>query len=101
VSLSKQEKCVYVFVAVLCVALVGMALLGSQGVPGVRRLQAERETLKAEIADLEKRQAALTEEVQELRENPKAIERRARQELGMIRDGETVIQLKSEKHGSR
>jgi len=78
--------------------LLAAALLGDQGWREVRRLQDERRTLTEEIARLRDEREALERQVTQLRDNPRAIETRAREDLGMIRQGETVFLL-PERHG--
>lgn len=69
------------------------ALLGEQGWREVRRLRQERHTLSEEIAQLRARRSALERDIAGLREDPRSIESRARRDLGMIREGETIFLL--------
>jgi len=48
---------------------------------------------RAELNDLQERNATLQAEVDDLRDGLAAIEARARSELGLIRQGETYFQL--------
>jgi cell division protein FtsB len=62
----------------------------------LHRLEAEiqrRETLNATLRE---RNAMLEQEVMELRNGMETIEERARQDLGMIREGETYYQVVEE-----
>lgn len=77
----------------LGVGVLGVAIFGEQGVREVRRLRAERRSLAEEIDRLQGRRDALEREIRDLRENPRAVEERARRDLGMIRKGETVFLL--------
>jgi cell division protein FtsB len=79
---------------------LGIAFLGNQGVGEIKRLRAEREHLSDEIARLREKRRAMEREIEKLRGDPGAIEERARRELGMIRQGETVFLL-PERHGDR
>ncbi len=74
--------------------MLGVAFFGSDGIPEVRRLQRESDDLKAEIKELEDRQTTLSDEASLLTDDKEAIERRAREEFGMVREGETVILLR-------
>jgi len=49
--------------------------------------------MKQEIAELEKVNHALTEEIYQIETNPLALEKLARERLGYVRKGETVYQL--------
>ena len=57
------------------------------------RLQNEIEQQKIENKKLSQRNQSLLAEVNDLREGDTAIEERARNELGMIKKGETYIQV--------
>ncbi len=80
-------------IAALGAAILGWALLGDQGIGEVKRLRSERQELASEIARHRAHRDALEKEVLSLRDNPRAIEARARGELGMIRKGETLFLL--------
>ncbi len=77
----------------LTAGLLGFALFGEQGWQEVRRLRAERAQLSDEIDLLRDRRAALEKEIAALRGDSRAIEAKARRDLGMIREGETVFLL--------
>jgi cell division protein FtsB len=77
----------------LGLALLAVALLGDQGWREVRRLRDERRTLRGEITRLREERTTLEHEIGQLRDNRRAIETRAREDLGMIRQGETVFLL--------
>ena len=81
--------------------ILGWALLGDQGVREVRRLRAERRELAEQIAQQRSHRDALEREVMNLNENPRAIEARAREDLGMIRRGETIFLLPERNAQSR
>jgi len=94
--MAKREHWVWGLLLLAGVVALGFALLGSRGVPEVNRLRGEREHLEMEIQELEQRRDALSREVVRLQDDtrdPMAIERRAREDLGMVRKGETVIML--------
>ncbi len=79
-------------------AMAGTALLGRHGLPEVRRLREEADRVSREIQDLRRRELEARRDIRNLRENPRAIEARARADLGMIREGETIFLL-PERHG--
>lgn len=56
-------------------------------------LNAKIELQKSINQELSQRNSELEAEVQDLKKGQAALEERARSELGMIRDGETFIQL--------
>jgi len=67
--------------------------LGDGGRGRVAELQQATEQQRLENDELKARNAALQAEVEDLREGLDAIEERARNELGLIREGETFYQV--------
>ncbi len=81
--------------AVLTVSLVAVPvlLLEPQGMPRMRALEHELSGVQAENAELRRDIAKLRSEVTDLRENPTAVERIAREQLGLVRCSEVVFQF--------
>lgn len=69
---------------------------GSGSVPAVWRLHQQVQAQETENARLRERNQALIAEVMDLKHGLDAIEERARAELGMVRQGETFIQIVEE-----
>ena len=67
--------------------------VGDGSLATVWRLQKNIESQQAENAALKERNRALEAEVRDLKTGTDAVEERARNELGMIREGETYIQV--------
>jgi len=67
--------------------------IGDGGIPDVMHIQQEVDTAKAEQKKLQERNKALAAEVGDLKKGLEAVEERARNELGMIREGETFYQI--------
>lgn len=88
----REALLVYTFGA-LGLAILVFAVFGDQGWRDVSRLRAERVELTAEIEMLRVRRDALRREVAGLKDRPSVIEARARQDLGMVKPGETVFLL--------
>ena len=78
---------------VLAIVAVPLRILDERGLPRYRVLKAELGEVKEANARLEAEVRALAREVEGLRNDPAAIERVARDELGMIREGELVFQF--------
>jgi cell division protein FtsB len=78
---------------VLSLGILGMPalLLSSGGLQRLDRLQAERETVELEISRLSKRIEHLRSSAQALKSDPTAVERSARDELGLLRRTEIVF----------
>jgi len=67
--------------------------VGEGSLATVRRLQNAIEAQQVENASLQARNRALEAEVRDLKTGTEAVEERARSELGMVKEGETFIQV--------
>ena len=67
--------------------------VGEGSLASAWRLQQEVEQQQQENKKLKERNASLSAEVTDLKTGHDAIEERARSELGMIKEGETFIQI--------
>jgi cell division protein FtsB len=72
------------------------AVFGRHGLLELRQFRLERDRMATENARLEKENAALAADVEALRSDPLAIERVAREQLGLVRPGEKLILLAPE-----
>ena len=81
--------------AVLTVSLIAVPvlLLEPQGLPRMKSLETELTGVQTENAELRRDVGKLRGEVKDLRENPTAVERIAREQLGMVRRSEVVFQF--------
>lgn len=81
--------------AVLTVSLIAVPvlLLEPQGLPRMRTLESELHGVEAENAELRRDVNRLRADVKNLRENPAAVERIAREQLGLVRKSEVVFQF--------
>ena len=81
--------------AVLTISLVAVPvlLLEPQGMPRMRALDQELRGVEAENAELRRDVSRLRQEVKDLRDNPAAVERIAREQLGLVRKNEIVFQF--------
>jgi cell division protein FtsB len=82
-----------VFLLVLIALLQYRLWLGDGGIAELQELQGRIEKLTEESEKRRERNAALEADVRDLKEGTDAIEERARQELGMIKEGETFVQV--------
>ena len=81
------------------IALIALIVGSFFGDRGMLRLVAQREraeSLKREIETLRTENAHLAVEIQALKSDARAVERLAREELGLARPGETVFLLREE-----
>ncbi len=82
--------------AILAVALVGAPVLIFQpeGLPRMRALEKELGEVNAENAELRRDVSRLRVQVRALRDDPAAVERIARDQLGLVRKSDVVFQFK-------
>jgi cell division protein FtsB len=77
----------------LALVAVPVLVLEPEGLPRLRGLQKELEGVRAESEALAREVSRLRVEVHALRDDPAAIERIARDQLGMVRKSEVVFQF--------
>ena len=85
-----------IILAILIMVLVVLQYdlwLGKGGIGDAVSLHHAIETQRQENVQLRERNQTLAADVQDLKQGLAAIEERARNELGMIRDGETFYQI--------
>lgn len=68
-------------------------VFGSHGLLAMRRTQSQIRELRGEIDRLNQENSDLSKQVQALRTDPKAVERIAREEMGLARPGEMIFKL--------
>ena len=74
-------------------AMMALTVWGDRGLLAMWRTQGELERLVREIEIVEQKNATLSREVQRLRSDRGYIEKIAREELGLVRPGETVFEF--------
>ncbi len=81
--------------AMLTIAVISVPVLvlEPQGLPRMRALEKELAGVQAENAELRRDVTRLRTDVKDLRENPTAVERIAREQLGLVRKSEVVFQF--------
>ncbi|WP_338046149.1 septum formation initiator family protein [Polyangium spumosum] len=82
-------------VGILVVAVIGVPvmILSPEGLPRLRGLERELEQVEEESAELRREIDALRGRVERLRDDPTAVERIARDNLGLVRQTEVVFQF--------
>jgi cell division protein FtsB len=86
-------KKLIVLLVVLLVILQYQLWIGDGGLRDLWELHQEVESLKQENERLQERNAALNAEVLDLKQGLDAIEEHAREDLGMVKEGETFYQI--------
>ena len=79
--------------AFVLVLAAGLVVYGGSGVLRVRAMQAEIDQLERELATLRTQSGKLTATIDKLRNDPAYIEKLAREDLGYVREGETVLKF--------
>lgn len=86
-------------VGILVVAVIGapVMIFSPEGLPRLRGLERELEQVEDESAQLRREIEALRGRVDRLRDDPTAVERIARDNLGLVRQTEVVFQFPTKK----
>jgi cell division protein FtsB len=79
--------------AALLVVVSALTLYGVDAVIRVSHMKREMETLERDLVTLRARTDELTRTVDRLRTDPAYIEKLAREDLGYVREGETVLKF--------
>lgn len=74
---------------------------GDKGIIEIMKTQKEIRALETSIQELEARKRSLTSEVKQLREDPLALEREAREKLWLMKKNEKVIVIVKDKREVR
>lgn len=98
---ASQPNPVWAFARRRASALLGIALaallihdvFGEHGFLAMRRARMEAEKLQQEIQQINADNVRLAEEVQALKNDPRIIERIAREEMGLAKPGELIFKL--------
>ncbi|NUP10959.1 MAG: septum formation initiator family protein [Polyangiaceae bacterium] len=82
-------------IAVLAMALIGapVMIFAPEGLPRLRGLERELDSVAEENRQLEREIDDLRGQVTRLRDDPAAVERIARDDLGLVRQSEMVFQF--------
>jgi cell division protein FtsB len=81
--------------ALLLAGLLGSSVFGSGGLVQLWRLSVERSALGDEAFRLLAKNDDLRRKILRMRRSDRVLERLARQELGLVRDGEIVYRFRS------
>jgi cell division protein FtsB len=79
--------------AALLVVVGALTVYGVAALIRVSHLKREMETMQRDLVTLRARADELTRTVDRLRSDPAYIEKLAREDLGYVREGETVLQF--------
>jgi cell division protein FtsB len=85
--------------AIALIALAVGSVFGDRGMLNLMSKRRQVDALRAELEGLREENARLTAQIGALRTSPRAIERLAREELGLARADETVFLIREEEAG--
>ena len=80
-------------VAAVLVVAVAFGAYGTRAVLKVSEMRREIDTMERDLVTLRERTEALTKTVERLHNDPAYIEKLAREDLGYVREGETVLKF--------
>lgn len=86
-----RRKALLLFSGLALVALVVGSIFGDRGLLDVMEQRRRTRALEQHVDELRAENARLSEEIRALRGDERAIERLAREQLGLARPGETVF----------
>ncbi len=88
--MSVQRKTILLAAVGFSTVVVGVAVLGPQGLPQLRRLSNEAGRLSKQNTALEAENAQLRTDIEALRSSPRMQEKVVREELGYVKPGEQL-----------
>jgi len=87
------QRLLPLFILGLALVAVPILIFQPEGLPRVRALEHELAGVNTENADMKREVAKLRVEVRQLRDSPAAVERIARDQLGLVRKSEVIFQF--------
>lgn len=88
-----KERIRNFIIAIIIGILVIVFVTGRKGLIRLMQLKIEESKLKSDIGKLNKNNVRLSEEIEKLQNDPKTIEKIAREELGLVKKGETIYKF--------
>lgn len=88
-------------VAAVAVLALGLAVFAGRNAITLWRMQREIEASERDVARLSAQQKKLEEMAERLRNDPAYLEKVAREEMGMVREGETILKFPSQSPPTR
>ena len=89
----RLQRAVRYAVGALLLLVFMNGIFGDNGFLAMRRARADTEKLRKEIQQLNEENQHLTGDVRALKTDPAAVERVAREDMGLAREGELVFRL--------
>ena len=86
-------------VGVVSILAFAYAIMGNNGYLELRRREAKNQELRLKADELRRENKEILNEIRALKSDPKAIEKIAREELGMVKPGEVKITTNPDRQG--
>lgn len=96
----QRPKLVFALAAVGTAFIIFLTLFGRRSLIEVYALKRKIQDRSEEIAFYEKKNQEIREQIENLKHDPFTVEQIAREELGLVRPGETVYEFVDEPHSS-
>ena len=96
---SRYQRIAILALALMCIALVVHEIFGEHGYLALQRQRKDFEALQQQIQLLQKENQQLELQIKSLKTDPQAIEKMARERMGMARPGELIFTL-PDKHSA-
>ena len=88
---SFKKKIIVGGVGFMLFVLTVASFFGKRGLIEIYRTKRKQEVLLQKIERLEAKKGKLDRDIEELHKNPKAVEKKAREKLGLVKEGEIII----------
>ena len=88
-----RKKAYRLAIGCLFLVMIMTSVFGKKGVMQIHDDRLRLAKLDADLAELQNKKARLEAEIRRLGKNPRAVEKKARGDLGLIKPGEKVIML--------
>jgi cell division protein FtsB len=86
-----RKKIFVIGVACLFLIMIVTSLFGKKGVMDLRRARRNLAALETRVKALESEKLKLESEIDRLEKDPRAVEKPAREKLGLVKPGEKVV----------
>ena len=93
------QKLSVLMVGVVSILAFAYAIMGNKGYLELRRREAKNQELRLKADELRRENKEILNEIRALKSDPKAIEKIAREELGMVKPGEVKITTNPDRQG--
>lgn len=90
----RRRRIVRYVLLIVSVVLMVNALVGEKGYLATLQARQEQQRLESQLRALEIENASLTDKARRLRHDPRTLEEAAREDLGLIKPGETLITIR-------